>query len=191
MKRDGRFKDLLVIFMTALSETEHVIEGLAAGGALLATDRRGRLKWTSRQAQTLPEESQPTTDDAAGLSLPADVQSCSAGTIGVPKGARPAPLDITPKLAISFIAPVGADEYLFSGGEKRLKDEKQVFKETFALTPCESDVLIWISKGKSNRDIAEILGLSPRTVNKFPEQIYAKLAVENRTAAVAMELLMN
>jgi DNA-binding CsgD family transcriptional regulator len=64
--------------------------------------------------------------------------------------------------------------------------EKQVFKEKFALTPRESDVLIWISKGKSNRDIAEILGLSPRTVNKHLEQIYAKLGVENRTGAAAV-----
>jgi DNA-binding CsgD family transcriptional regulator len=54
-------------------------------------------------------------------------------------------------------------------------------------------VLVWVSKGKSNRYIGEILGLSPRTVNKHLEQIYAKLGVENRTttAAIAMELLSN
>ena len=42
------------------------------------------------------------------------------------------------------------------------------------------------AKGKSNRDIAQILGLSPRTVDKHLEQIYAKLGVENRTSAAAM-----
>jgi DNA-binding CsgD family transcriptional regulator len=47
-------------------------------------------------------------------------------------------------------------------------------------------VLSWLSKGKTNRDIAQILGLSPRTVDKHLEQIYAKLGVENRTAAAAI-----
>ncbi len=52
------------------------------------------------------------------------------------------------------------------------------------LTPRDSEVLSWIGQGKSNRDIAEILGMSPRTVNKHLEHIYEKLGVENRTAAV-------
>jgi DNA-binding CsgD family transcriptional regulator len=51
------------------------------------------------------------------------------------------------------------------------------------LTTREREVLSWLSKGKTNRDIAQILGLSPRTVDKHLEQIYAKLGVENRTAA--------
>jgi ATP/maltotriose-dependent transcriptional regulator MalT len=44
--------------------------------------------------------------------------------------------------------------------------------------------LSWIAKGKSNQDIAEILGLSFRTVKKHIEHIFNKLGVENRTAAV-------
>ncbi|MGY3428223.1 DNA-binding CsgD family transcriptional regulator [Bradyrhizobium sp. F1.13.4] len=47
-------------------------------------------------------------------------------------------------------------------------------------------MLAWLSKGKTNRDIAQILGLSPRTVDKHLEQIYSKLGVENRTAAAAI-----
>ena len=49
-------------------------------------------------------------------------------------------------------------------------------------------MLLWIARGKSNRDIAEILTLSPRTVNKHLEQIYAKLGVENRTSAAALAM---
>ncbi len=49
-------------------------------------------------------------------------------------------------------------------------------------------LLLWITRGKSNRDVAEILNLSPRTVNKHLEQIYAKLGVENRTAAAALAM---
>jgi DNA-binding NarL/FixJ family response regulator len=56
-------------------------------------------------------------------------------------------------------------------------------RENFKLTSREAEVLSWLSKGKTNRDIAQILGLSPRTIDKHLEQIYAKLGVENRTAA--------
>lgn len=59
------------------------------------------------------------------------------------------------------------------------------------LTERESEVLYWIANGKTNRDTAEILTMSPRTVNKHLEQIFPKLGVENRTAAagVALRLL--
>ena len=53
------------------------------------------------------------------------------------------------------------------------------------LTQREMDVLEWVARGKTNRDVAEILGMSPRTVNKHLEHIYEKLVVETRTAAVA------
>jgi predicted ArsR family transcriptional regulator len=39
---------------------------------------------------------------------------------------------------------------------------------------------------QDHRDIGQILGLSPRTVDKHLEQIYSKLGVENRTAAAAI-----
>jgi DNA-binding CsgD family transcriptional regulator len=39
------------------------------------------------------------------------------------------------------------------------------------------------ARGKSNRDIGEILNISPRTVNKHLEQVFVKLGVENRAAA--------
>jgi DNA-binding CsgD family transcriptional regulator len=52
------------------------------------------------------------------------------------------------------------------------------------LTPREREVLDWVAAGKTNRDIAAILGASPRTVEKHLERIYEKLGVETRTAAV-------
>lgn len=54
------------------------------------------------------------------------------------------------------------------------------------LTRRETEVLNWLTKGKTNRDIADILGMSPRTVNKHLEHIYVKLGVETRTAAAAV-----
>jgi DNA-binding CsgD family transcriptional regulator len=46
------------------------------------------------------------------------------------------------------------------------------------LTSREAEVLLWISYGKPNRVISEILSISPRTVNKHLEQIFVKLGVE-------------
>ena len=52
------------------------------------------------------------------------------------------------------------------------------------LTLREHEVVRWISEGKSNRDVAKLLGISLRTVEKHVENIMRKLRVENRTAAV-------
>lgn len=57
-----------------------------------------------------------------------------------------------------------------------------------ALTRREREVLEWVAAGKSNRDIAQILGTRPRTVEKHLEHVYEKLGVEGRTAA-AMRLV--
>jgi DNA-binding CsgD family transcriptional regulator len=47
-------------------------------------------------------------------------------------------------------------------------------------------VLLWVGRGKSNREVAEILAVSHRTINKHLDQIYTKMGVENRTAAAAL-----
>jgi len=56
--------------------------------------------------------------------------------------------------------------------------------EAAPLTPREKDVLRWVAAGKTDRDVAAILGLSLRTVHKHLQHIYEKLGVETRTAAV-------
>src|SRR5262249_37708372 len=54
------------------------------------------------------------------------------------------------------------------------------------LTARERQVLQWMADGKSNAEIAAILGVAPGTVKRHVEQILAKLAVPNRTAAAAV-----
>ena len=46
-------------------------------------------------------------------------------------------------------------------------------------------MLYWVVKGKTNKDIGEILGSSPATAKKHLERVYVKLGVETRTAAAA------
>lgn len=52
------------------------------------------------------------------------------------------------------------------------------------LTGREDEVLQWLGRGKTDKDIGGILGISPRTVHKHLQRIYEKMGVENRTAAV-------
>jgi DNA-binding response OmpR family regulator/DNA-binding CsgD family transcriptional regulator len=64
----------------------------------------------------------------------------------------------------------------------------ELLRDSMALTERESEVLLWISKGKTNREVAQILTMSPRTVNKHLEQIFNKLQVDNRTSAAGAAL---
>ena len=48
------------------------------------------------------------------------------------------------------------------------------------LTQREGEVARWIATGKTNAEIAAILGISPRTVHKHVEHIFEKLGVETR-----------
>jgi DNA-binding NarL/FixJ family response regulator len=63
--------------------------------------------------------------------------------------------------------------------------------EKLGLTPREAEVLLWIAQGKSNADIAIILGASEKTVKNHVTHIFEKLGVEGRNAATvrALEVL--
>lgn len=52
------------------------------------------------------------------------------------------------------------------------------------LTLREDQVLRWLAHGKTDAEIAALLSISPRTVQKHLEHVYVKLGVETRTAAV-------
>jgi DNA-binding NarL/FixJ family response regulator len=65
--------------------------------------------------------------------------------------------------------------------------------QTLGLTPRVAEVLLWVAQGKTNADIATILGISESTVKKHLLEIFAALGVETRSAATlrALEVLGN
>ena len=96
--------------------------------------------------------------------------------------------DETGKKANLFatVGPEGAGVML-SGHTDVVPVEGQAWTvPPFALTEREADVLLWLTQGKTNQDIGQILGLSARTVNKHLEQVFQKMGVDNRTAAAVM-----
>lgn len=58
--------------------------------------------------------------------------------------------------------------------------------EQLGLTPKEAEVLLWVAQGKSNADVAVILGMADTTVKRHLSNMFPKLGVETRNAATLM-----
>lgn len=160
----------------------------AFGRHLLAVSRSGHILWYTPQAAKLLAVALGGFDREDYV-LPADVRSWLASCQTTPPNAETSLFTLKSgggRMKFAYIMQIGADEYLLRLIEGEIGDERTVLKQKLAVTEREAEVLIWIARGKSNRDIAEILSLSPRTVNKHLEQIYAKLGVENRASAAAL-----
>jgi DNA-binding response OmpR family regulator/DNA-binding CsgD family transcriptional regulator len=163
----------------------------ATGRYLVATNRAGRLLWCTPKARTLLAELFPRPAGQDASLPPAIVEQLmrlrhSGSNVSLPKAqARCAVEAGGRRLECSFVSPIGPDELLFRLTETGAGSEQKLLQQELALTAREAEVLLWISRGKSNRDIGEILAISPRTVNKHLEQIFLKLGVENRASAAA------
>lgn len=57
---------------------------------------------------------------------------------------------------------------------------------SLGLTPREVDIAVWLARGRTNPEIAAILSLRPRTVEKHVERMLSKLGTRNRTAAAML-----
>ena len=60
--------------------------------------------------------------------------------------------------------------------------------ESLGLTAREAEVLLWVAQGKSNGDIALLLGMAEKTVKKHMGSIFDKLGLEGRNAATIKAL---
>jgi DNA-binding response OmpR family regulator/DNA-binding CsgD family transcriptional regulator len=205
-----------VVFMTGLSDTEQILKGFASGGVdyvvkplrlpevlvRLAThvrnaqatrlareavdvaglgtvvlDSHGRLAWRSPQAMRWLESAfgQPGT------------QQAQAWLQSVQKGAEiGAEMHDKSRLVARHMGQSCISESMLVLHVAPAQTGSTVRQPDVPLTPRETEVLSWLAKGKTNRDIAEILGMSHRTVNKHLEHIFEKLGVETRSAATAI-----
>lgn len=226
IKADPRLPHVPVIFMTGLTETEHVVRGLAAGGvdyihkpviveellarirvhldnaritrgsqaaldqsgrSLLALDRNGAISWSTPQAMAILVRhfGDAGLPDAFIATL---VQLCGSGDHRTVRQAISGG-----DLEFTLLGQGGSDPWLFRIAELLDGAEQRVLAARHGLTDREAEVLLWISRGKANRQISEILGISPRTVNKHLEQIFEKMGIENRASAAvaAVKTLAN
>ncbi len=223
LKANAAIAPVPVIFMTGLTETEHVVHALESGGVdyltkpinidelrarirvhlanarsaqharvaldaagrhLMAVTADGELKWATPQASRLLNLASGSEAGQAAITREIARWLGARGHAGF---STEAPLAIglgdRASLHLNYLGEVGSNEILFRITSANKEADDDILKRQFGLTAREAEVLVWISKGKANRDIGEILGLSSRTVNKHLEQIYVKLGVENRASA--------
>ena len=157
-----------------------------AGHGVLLIDAQGRVGWRSPQAAAWLREFYP--DDPGRL--PADWWRwlSDAEAPGAPAAAEHITGPAEGRaLRVRNLGPVGLGERMLLLQLRGTGSEPAAGRVSAALlTPRETEVLSWIAKGKTNRDVAEILGMSPRTVNKHLEHVFEKLGVATRAAAAAL-----
>jgi len=159
-----------------------------SGRYLLAVSRQGKILWATPQAQKLLSATlTANADDEFVLPepMPQWLEQAQKGK-AASKAAAMASFPDHEQLRLQYMGKLGPNEFLLRLAKDSSADTPAEFSSELGLTMREGEVLSWLSKGKTNRDIAQILGLSPRTVDKHLEQIYSKLGVENRTAAAAI-----
>jgi DNA-binding response OmpR family regulator/DNA-binding CsgD family transcriptional regulator len=227
LKLNPQLADVPIIFMTGLSDTEHVVMGLNAGGVdyvtkpinpdeliarmrvhlanaritqsaraaldtagqyLLTIDLQGQLVWATPQVYQLLDGAGAAADSIALTHTIS--QQLREWISHKPETGRQLPLQqVTKEISVEMLNLIDGKEYLLRlTNPHKPADDTQSLKHQFSVTGREADVLLWIANGKTNREIGQILEMSPRTVNKHLEQIFKKLGVENRTSAAAVAI---
>jgi len=174
------------------------------GHGVLVVDARGRIAWQSPQAQRWLAEAfaadaadvatAPATAPTPGPAGAAGAAArwLAAAAAGALSGESAAavllrqPLPDGRQLVARRLGGIGMGEAMWLLSQQAAGDVAPSRLAVAALTPRETEVLSWVAKGKTNRDVGEILGLSPRTVNKHLEHVFEKLGVETRSAAAAL-----
>lgn len=231
LKQDFATQAIPIVFMTGLTETEHVVKAFAAGGADYVTkpirpaevlariaahmqnarqmkqarsalDAFGqatvairssdaKLVWQTPLARQLlqeyfglgEEETPPRLLDWVREAEKARGEGREANALVLALDSR--------RLLASFHDQSGTgheEEWLVVLREENDASAVAALIAAFRLTQREAEVLYWVTLGKTNKDIGDILGTSPRTVNKHLEHVFEKLAVETRTAAANLAL---
>ena len=217
-----------IIFMTGLTDTEHVVSAFEAGGvdyvtkpirakevlarmavhvqgarqarqARNALDAFGHATLVVRAADGQVVWKTPLARDLLlqhfeGGELDAAVIDWVRGELArrAVAGASPGdPLILARqnrRLILALHEQTGEDEWLIVMRESSDQAVIDAVGSAFRLTTREAEVLYWVAKGKTNRDIGDILGMSPATVKKHLEHVYEKLGVETRTAAAGLAM---
>ena len=148
------------------------------GHGVLMVDSHDRLAWRSPRAQSLLAEffgGNAGNDDCIAwlASHAGDAAACTRTQAGR-------------TLTAIRLEGAGLGETMWLLAVRDADSQDATRLATASLTPRETEVLSWVAKGKTNRDVADILGMSPRTVNKHLEHVFEKLGVETRAAAAAL-----
>ena len=218
LRADIATRAVPILFMTGLTEPEHVVAAFGAGGtdyvtkpvrqsevlariaahvntarlmnqarsaldafgnAMLAvTPHEGRIVWQTPLARQWMGQYFDAEDGTAPPQLAAWLATSPAQPLTVIRGAA--------RLIFTAADVRSPEQWMIVLREESDTARVQALIALFRLTQREGEVLHWVIQGKTNRDIGDILGMSPRTVNKHLEHVFDKLGVETRTAAATL-----
>ena len=212
-------RHLPVIFMTGLTETEHVLAAFDAGGTDYVAKPARQSEVLARiaahlQTAGLMHQARSALDAFGNAVLavaPEDysiiwqtplarqwMQTYFATVIGTPPvlaawlaqpGQQPLSVVRGPSRLLFNVADTSSSEHwMIVLREESDSAQVHALMALLCLTQRQAEVLNWVIKGKTNRDIGDILGTSPRTVNKHLEHVFIKLGVETRTAAASLAM---
>ena len=230
LKSESGTSHIPVVFMTGLTEAEHVAAGFEAGGvdyvtkpirpkevlariashlqtvklmnqarsaldafgqaAIAITPKDGRIIWQSPLARKWLDEYFYHEDALSKSNTPEVILNWIQQLNKVDKlneaGQSLNVIKNSGRLTFTLADDSSDEQWIVLLTEESDLAQIQALTTTFGLTKRESEVLYWAIKGKTNRDIGDILEASPRTINKHLEHVFAKLGVETRTAAASM-----
>jgi DNA-binding response OmpR family regulator/DNA-binding CsgD family transcriptional regulator len=212
LKADPASAEIPVLFMTGLSELDDLLRGFSEGALdyivkpirpaeVLArievhlSQTRNRLR-AERLLQHVDliefnqQQAEPESLAVVQDLLPAKVLHCFQNWLQrlAKLGGDAADFKLALGFSLSISPCEHADEYLLLLQREDAEWTPEVLREKLKLTFREAEILMWIARGKTNKEIGIILDTSPRTVNKHLEHIFEKLGVSTRAAAVAMVL---
>ena len=161
-----------------------------AGRSLAAVGPEAALVWCTPQAESLFQRIDPAWEPGSSA-LPAGIPPALLRQLAEPGHSGSATLSLAgTEIEIALAAADQPGETLFKITEVGEASKVDLLLRQTGLTRREAEVLLWVSYGKTNRTVSEILGISPRTVNKHLEQVFRKLGVETRAAATALAVRM-
>lgn len=230
LKADIDTRNIPVIFMTGLTEAEHVAAAFGVGGtdyvtkpirpkevlariashmqtakmmnqarstldafgqaALAITPQDGKIVWQTPLAKRWMQQYFYEDANVEGIYTPEKLKQWVAlvaediktgntlQTLVMFKGAN--------RLKLNVADRDSEEQWIVLLTEESDEAQIEALMLTLKLTKRESEVLYWATKGKTNKDIGDILDTSPRTVNKHLEHVFVKLGVETRTAAASL-----
>ncbi len=161
------------------AETERTLRASLAQAVIVASPDGGVLFHTRRAAQLL--ERHCGWSEAEDRPLPARLAQLAAA-------GRSAHETSTGSAGVLEVRVVGGGEFVTILLEERRAAGDFAPLRALGLSEREAEVLFWMSEGKSNPEIALIIGAAAATVKKHAENIFAKLGLENRAAAMRLAL---
>ena len=170
---------------TRLTKSAHSALDIS-GQFIFATDKTGRRMWETPQVTTLFEKISASESAWKETDLPSEIGSWLKKDPMVGQNMNIVRPDGS--LRLTYLGNDGNDENLFRVVDRATQAKSEELIKHLKVTQREAEVLLWISRGKTNREIGQILGASPHTINKHSEKILKKLGVENRTSAAAKAL---